>query len=339
MATDTSGRCSNPPMFRRLTAYSFGDLEGESHEGVRLHVAECALCSRELARLESCILALRRDPHLQPLEATPEVLSVFGLSSRLDQPFGGHARHAFVSALLFSLLFAVPFLVEVAFEFDRFGRLGIALGIIGFFWMLPWALVGLRAVAESARQGRPHVSRPLVSWLAGTSLLVIAAWVWLPSRPTVEASFGTWPAHLGYLKSVAYAWPVGLVFLLWPFHFVLAMQRELLLGRYQSVFRVLAREPLGVPPRGVVMPPVWALTLSLAALGVFNYVGVNHLFGALKPDTDGNLFRVLVLVRVSAWLGLSAWCLWWYVASLNELKREAVAGLRLTQKETSTSSR
>jgi hypothetical protein len=116
---------------------------------------------------------------------------------------------------------------------------------------------------------------------------------------------------------------------MWPFHFVVVMQRELARGRHRAVLGLLTGDKAAVPPRGTLQPNVWALAACLAGLFVLNYVGVNHLFGALDASPFGNLFRSLVLVRASAWLLLPAICLWWYVGCLNELKREAVAVTRL----------
>jgi uncharacterized membrane protein len=329
-ATETTkDSCTEPPVFEALTAYCFGDLDAEGRERVSLHVLACGRCSRELERLEAGVQALKRDPYLQPLAATPEVVSVLGISGWLDQPFGGHLRHAVAAGSLFALLHAVPVVVEIAYEFETFGSRAVPLSLLAFVWMLSSTLVGLWLAVDSVRKGQNGLHRSLFVWLAATATLSLGLWAFLPSRPTVEAAFGTWPANLAYLKSVFYAWLVGPLYLLWPFSFVLLMQRELARGRHRAVLALVTGARDAVAPPGVLQPNVWALTVLLAALFVFNYVGVNHLFSALHEDPYANLFRTLVLVRASAWLVLPAVCLWWYVRSLNDIKREAILGSRL----------
>ena len=103
------------------------------------------------------------------------------------------------------------------------------------------------------------------------------------------------------------------------------MQKELAAGRSERVTALLGGDHLAVPPRGVRYPRVWALTVYLGGLFVFNYVGVNHLFGALSDDPFKGLFMSLVLLRVTIWLVLPACCLWWYAGCLADLKRECLA--------------
>ena len=158
-------------------------------------------------------------------------------------------------------------------------------------------------------------------------------WVRGPVRPA--ASFGTWPAHLAYLKSVFYAWMVGPIFLLLPFHFVVVMQRQLASGRHREVCEVLVGgDKLAVPPPGALYPRVWALTAYLAGLFALNYAGLSHLFDGLDPGPHKTLFMSLVLVRVSFWLDLPAMCIWWYASRLGDLRRECRAARLLGESST-----
>ena len=323
------GHCSDPAVFQALTSYAFGDLDAAAREKVHKHVLECGRCARELERLTSCVLALRHDPLLPPLRPTRDVLSVLSFSGRLDQPFGGHSRFVVAGASLFAFLQALPVVVEVAYEFDRLGRVAITLALVAFAWMLGGTLLGLWQDVKIVRNGVGGLGRPLATWATMAAMLCLAMLWILPSSPTLIASFGTWPANLGYLKSMFYAWLVGPIFLLWPFHFVLVIQRELGLGHHQAVLKLLTGDKAVVPPRGTIQAPVWGLAVFLSGLVVLNYVGVNHLFAGLLPGAYANLFRVLVLVRVAAWLLMATLGLWWYIGCLNELKREALLGDRL----------
>lgn len=160
---------------------------------------------------------------------------------------------------------------------------------------------------------------------ASLVMLCAAVLPFSPTDPMTQASFGTWPAHFAYLKSVFYAWLVGPVFVLWPFHFVVVMQRQLSDGRYRDVLALLTNDTMSVPPRGTRYPRVWALLAYLAGLFLLNYVGVNYLFGGLQAGPYRTLFMSLILVRVTVWLTLPAICIWWYSGCLSELRRECLA--------------
>jgi hypothetical protein len=295
-------------------------------------VLECAVCSGELERLEVCVRALRHDPRLKALPAAPNVVSALGISGHLTQWFGGHSAFVVSGAVLFALLHALPVVVEVAYAFDRFGTRAVVLACVAFAWMLGATLAGLSLTTSDVRRGVFRIHRPLVVWIVATALLCVGVWPFFPSEPTVQASFSTWPADLGYLKSVFYAWLIGPMFLLWPFHFVLVMQRELAEGRARAVADVLTQSKAAVPPRGAFQPQAWVLGVFLWGLCVLNYVGVNHLFGALVPAPHENLFRQLVLLRAAIWLLLPAVCLWWYLSAIQELKREALVLIRLLER-------
>lgn len=322
--------CSEPEVFEALTAYAFGDeLNSVTRERVDRHLRICPTCAAELRRLSSAIRVLRHDPHLTPLLPAPDVVSVLGLSGRLEMAFGGHIRFATAAAALFAWLHAVPVVVEVAYEFDRYGSIAVGGGVGAFLWMLGVTLTGLWVTTKDIQVGGAGVTKGLTVWLAGTALLCAVLWQIFPAEPTVLASFGTWPSNLGYLKSVFYAWLVGPVFLLWPFQFVLSMQRELARGRHQGIVRLLSGDKGAIPPRGTLQPPLWALAVLWSGLFVFNYIGVNHLFSALQPDPHANLFRALVLLRSGAWMVLPAVCLIWYAHLRTELRRQAAFSAQL----------
>jgi hypothetical protein len=319
-------------VFAALTAYAFDDeLSSVSRGQVDAHLQECPVCTEELARLASAIRVLRRDPHLQLPLRTRDVASVLGLPGRLEATFAGHVGFVVCAAALFAWLHAVPVVVEVAYDFEHRGTTAVFAATGAFVWMLAGTLGGLWMAVRDIRRGESGVAKGLGVWAAAAMLLCVMLWEILPDHPTVEASFGTWPANLGYLKSVFYAWLVGPLFLFWPFQFVLSMQRELARGRQTAVLRLLSGDAAAVPPRGTLQPPLWALAAVLAGLLVFNYIGVNHLFAALEPDAQANLFRVLVLMRAGAWIALAAACLWWYGYMRTELKRQAAFSSQLIE--------
>ena len=91
------------------------------------------------------------------------------------------------------------------------------------------------------------------------------------------------------------------------------------------MFAVITGDTIGVSPRGTIHPRVWVLALYFGAIVGLNYLGINHLVANLMPSPYRTEFMALVLLRVSVWIGLAGGALWWYAASLDDLKREALA--------------
>lgn len=315
--------CAEPALSERIGPYCFGDLGEQDREAFERHLLSCDACWREVERLLAGVSVIRGSRDLLRRAQSPDVVGVLGLSGRLERPFGGHVRLAATASVLYALLFAVPVVVEVAYEFDRYGNLAMALAASALVWMLGTTLATLAVDVRHVRRGETGVRFGLSAMAASTVLLCALVVPLLPDRPTVVASFGTWPSNLGYLKSVFYALLVGPVFMFWLFHFVVVMQQQLKGGRHAEVLSLLSGEPRAVAPRGVGHPSVKILTACIVLQFVLNYFGVNNLFSALAPGPYTNLFVALVLVRVTIWLALPVVCLWWFSGSLNELKREA----------------
>jgi hypothetical protein len=320
--------CSEPAVAELATPYCFGDATEAQRERFELHLMDCDACWRELQRLDAGVGALRNDMSLSRTLTIPEISGLLGLSAGLGEPFAGHRWHAVTSSVLFGLLFALPVLVEIAWQWDNYGRAALIIAPLVFVWMAASTLASLALGVRTVRQGgRGSFAVSMLVLLVATAVLCAALAPLAPADRLVEARFQTYPVFLGYVKSVAYAWLVGPVFVLWPFHFVVTMQRQLVLGRHQSVMDLLAGEPRGVPPPGVRYPRLVALSLYLAGLSVYNVVGVAHLFDNLMAGPHTRLFMSLVMTRAAIWMLLPALCLWWYSGCLNELKRECLAVL------------
>ncbi len=325
--------CSDPAVAELATPYCFGDADEAQRRMFELHLMDCDACWRELQRLDAGVGALRNDMTLTRTLTVPEISGLLGLSAGLGEPFAGHWWHAATASALLGLLFALPVLVEIAWQWDAYGRGALLIAPLVFAWMAGATLASLALIVRAVRQGRGSFPVPLLALLAATAVLCAALAPLAPADRLVEARFETYPVFLGYVKSVAYAWLVGPVFVLWPFHFVVAMQRQLGLGRHQRVMDLLAGDARGVPPPGVRYPRLVALVLYLAALSIYNVVGIAHLFENLKPGPHAGLFMGLVMTRAAIWLLLPGLCLWWYSGCLNELKRECLAVLSFSDGE------
>lgn len=321
--------CRNPRLSETIPAFCFDELPPEQRDRMAQHLIECPSCWTAVQRLHACVEAVRFDPRLAPPRPTAGSISLFALSGRLDAWLAGHARTMSVAAALYAALYTIPVFVEIAYEWERFGRTALTFAPLAFIWMFMGTLAAFTVDVRQIRAGRAGMTPVLTCMAIGTILLCAGLLPMFPARPTVAAEFSTYPAFLGYLKSVAYAWAVGPVFVLWPFHIIVTLQREIARGRHRAVLVLLNGEPGALAPRGVQVLPVWVLTALLAGLIAFNWIGVSHLFENLIPSRHTNLFMSLVLLRVGVWLSLAAVGLWWYRASIMELKRECLSVLAL----------
>jgi hypothetical protein len=323
-------RCVDPEIAELATPYCFGDAtEGEARR-FELHLLECSACWEEVQRLESAVRALRADMTLAHTLTVGEMAGLLGMSASLDRPFAGHRVHVLAASVLGAAVFAVPVLVEVAYQWDRYRTLALALAPAVFAVMLAAMLGVLTLTIRRARHGR-GLGVPLLALGAASALLFAAVWPLFGVDPVVEAAFQTYPLRLSYLKAIVHAWMVLPVFVLWPLHAVVVLQRELAAGRHAQVAALLTGDKAALPPRGLRSPPVWALVCGVAAIFVFHWLGVAHLFDNLAPAPHKPLFMGLVMLRVGLLLALPSLCVWWYRGCLDELKREALAVLAFTK--------
>lgn len=112
---------------------------------------------------------LDRDRTLAQLVTPADAFAAFGVSGRLDLPFGGHRLHALAACALYAALYAVALLVEVAYQFDRYGRVAIWLVVAAFCWIFPTSLAGLAAdwklTAAGSRKGCGYSARKRIEGL------------------------------------------------------------------------------------------------------------------------------------------------------------------------------
>jgi hypothetical protein len=317
--------CSDPLLREALTAYVFGELDGERRETVALHLVECELCWREFERLQNATNALRFDPALDPLAATPEVFSMLGLSGRLEQSFGGHLWSALGVSLLYGLMWAVGIWTELVYSYQQFGalawRLFLPVGVASFASVL-FALWWMTRAAQRGHKNGLAQGTTIV--LAALTTLVIVAMIPLPEQRTIQASFQTRTSSAGYFKDALLVFLPLLLFIIPTFHTIVQLQRELAQGRYSMVLDLLSRRPESVVPRGMLYLPSQGLLMAFVGLGVLRVLGANNMLDALTPGPYAHLFALTTYAGVGLWL-VMGWASWvWYRRNLNELKREAV---------------
>jgi DNA-binding winged helix-turn-helix (wHTH) protein len=266
----------------------------------------------------------------EPLKASSEpdidrpiASQIETLSNKVSLP--GPRRHPFFllsACTLYAALYGVAVILEIAYDFDRFGSSSYQPALLAFCWMLVAAVASLSMDRRLTLRGRPG------GLVTSCGILMIAALVlfgfltqFLPDSPITKAGFQTYPARAAYLKDAASFLLLALLFLILPYHFIAAMEGEIERGHQSMVLRVLRGHKAGIFPGGTVYPRLWVLVLVLAGLATAELIAAAHLLDNLTPGAHSNLFVELFYLRAILYFGLGLFCLVWYYGALSGLKR------------------
>jgi DNA-binding winged helix-turn-helix (wHTH) protein len=246
----------------------------------------------------------------------------------LSYIFGEHGVFVLASCALYAVLYAVALFVEVAYQFDRYGIAAAKIAPLVFLWMWVTSVFGLEAGRRLTLRGelRGLTFSVMVFSLAGLMLYGALGW-FLPNVPITKARFQTYPAYGAYLKSIYYFLPLAVIFLVLPYHFVIAARREVRAGGGRLALALLIGRRLGAAPAGVVYVKRGWLSLTLAVAAVAALVATAHLLENLVPGEYTSFFTQLVQWRLALYFAFGMVCLVWYSRALDEIKRECV-GLR-----------
>jgi len=320
--------CPEPEINGLITAYCFGHASEKEQRLVAVHILECRVCWQEVKKLQAAVGVLKTDRSLMKTVSPTDFAAAVGISSKLDQPLGGHLWHGVISGSLFGVLYAVALLVEIAYDFDRYRTGGLLLAPLVFVWVLAASLGGMwldwRRTSGGLRGGWWMA---LLVELTGIGLLFAGICLFLPAVPITKLTFQAYTAQAAYLKTMCYFVFLQSLFAVLPFHFVVGMQRELQEGRHHNALRVLTGDRMGIAPRGVFPIRFWVLTLLLAIIIPVSLFLHHNLMSNLVDAPGMNLFANLLLVRLLLFYFTGVECLIWFHRSLNELKRECLMAL------------
>lgn len=321
--------CVAPEIGRLLTSYCFGHATDDERRLVEAHLPVCDSCRGEAARLKSAVRVLDSEAGLIESLPAEDVAMSFGLSARLELPWGGHRWHAILSCALYAALYVVALLVEIAYQFDIYRRAGLLVAPFVFAWIFVASLGGLAADWRLTRAGsrRGLAASMAIFLFAALALWAVSGW-FLPAAPVTQMSLQAMPAQVAYLKTIGYFLLLENLFLLIPFHFTLAMQREMGAKRHRLALGLLTGDKLSIAPRGALFLRPWVLGTLLAAMGVVSIYLHFNLINHLRPGAYQNLFTHLIETRLLLYFALGGECLFWYHSALNELKRECLVAAR-----------
>ncbi len=316
--------CAAPEVNRLLTAYGFGRATAQERSLVEAHLPHCTVCRGEFEKLNAAITVLETDRTLLETITAKEVAGAFGVSAGLTNAFGGQQWFVFVAGALYGLLLVAAMFLEIAWRFDLYGRQAMIVAVPVFVWGLLSALGGLWAEWKMVVTRRGGLIAGAMIYVVSAVLLFAGLSFFLPDLPLVEANFQTYTVQGAFLKSLVWIVPLALLFLVTPFHFVMALQRELQAGRHADVLNLLAGEKLSVAPRGTIYVRLWVLAVVLIAAVLAVVPGASRVFDNLRPAPYLNLFTACYFLRWGLYFLLGLICWFWYQRMLNEIKRECL---------------
>jgi DNA-binding winged helix-turn-helix (wHTH) protein len=244
----------------------------------------------------------------------------------------GHLRYLIVAAVLYAGLYAVEVVSEVAYRFDSYGKGAVRGALLLFSWILVTSGGGIAIDSRLTR--RDHAG----GLLAAVSVFGVGAvsafgigCVFLPSLPVTQAVFQTYTAQGAYLKDIMYNLPLGLLFVVVPFHFVIVMEHELRQGKEENCLLLLTGSERGVWPEGAFYLRPWLLSLLLLLMAAYSLMARAHLFDNLLPSPYMNLFAVLTTVRSLVLFALGTLSIAWYYGQIQGLKARCLRSGRLRE--------
>jgi len=320
--------CSEPQINGLITAYCFGRVSEEEKKALEVHVLECDYCWTQVQRLEQAVHVLSSERTLINSLSASDVATVFGISARLERFLGGHIWHALIACFLYAGLFGVTLLLEVSYRFDAYGRTALKLSPVVLLWIFTTSVIALSLDWLRTSKGKRYgLGTSVATFLAAAGLLFAALSFFLPQFPVTELSTPSSSAQTAYLKDIIYSLLLMLIFLAPTFHFVVAMQRELHLGRHRLALEVLTCSKFSVVPTGAFYVRIWMLVVSLMSMATYSAFSTANLLDHLSPSPYTGLFTGLIWLRLILHYGLALKCLSWYHRALDNLKREClVAG-------------
>ncbi|HKY44086.1 MAG TPA: transcriptional regulator [Pyrinomonadaceae bacterium] len=231
------------------------------------------------------------------------------------------------SCTLYALLYAIALFVEVAYQFDSYAASAVRVAPFVFLWVWATSMAGLIACRVLTLSGRAYsLMLPISLFVASGVILYLSMGSFLPNVPITKALFHTYPAHGAYLKSISHFFPLAVLFLLMPYHFVIAARTQIRSGSASEIRKLLTGEGFGTAPEGTVFLRLRWLGIMLTVAAIVSIAATAHLMDNLIPTKYTSMFTQLIQWRLVLYFSLGSLCLLWYSRSLNAIK---IASLKM----------
>lgn len=247
---------------------------------------------------------------------------------------GRHTAQILMVSGIYGISFAVALVLEIAYQFDRYGRKALFLALLSFGWIAVTTLLSLSWTEHLVEKGRSiALAAGIFGIIASAGLLCLALSFFLPQEPITAASFQTQTALGAYLKNVFFYFvPPFLVSILIPFHLVVSLEREIKAGQEADVSTLLNHEKVGIlPPQTIYLRPL-RLGFLLAIFTIFSLFSSYYLLDHLQSGIYHNLFIMLLIIRGFSIFLLCLVSLLWYDSALNRLRKILKDGTKISIK-------
>lgn len=223
------------------------------------------------------------------------------ISREMSAPKNPHFIFTTIAALFYGLLFWLALLLETAYQFDRYGKTALWLGLPLIVWN---GGIMFAALNQKFRQNRHSFWLGAGLLVCGAVLSCLAVSFFLPNAPVTAARFQSQPAFAAYLKNaLIYFLPLGVIFILIPFHFI-CVQQNLVSNLNKNDLFFWNKGAINLRPLHLF--GLWLLAVMYAIFPTF-YLLDNLLVGQYH-----SLFVTLAFLRFFVYFSLGLACLLWY---------------------------
>ena len=240
----------------------------------------------------------------------------------LSSLLGNHRWHLLAVSVLGALYYSVAFMLELAYEYETHGKRALSITPLIFLWVMGTSLVGLGGGLKlTARGSTSGILFSAFIFIGAGLMLYLVLGLFLPNRAITQASFQTYPAKGAFLKSIYYMLPMVVLFVVLPFHLIVASESKLLNRKWREGLD-LNRSSRSARTLAIVYVRTWWLSGILLGGFCGALVGTAHLFENLQSGPNSGLFIQLAQWRFLLYFLLGLECVLWYQQAQRRTNRQ-----------------
>lgn len=231
----------------------------------------------------------------------------------LSSPIKNHLWHLLAVSVLYALYYSVAFMLEVAYQYETYATWALRITPLIFLWVMGTSLVALGGGLRRTSRGLTSGILFSVSIFVGAGLMLyLVLGLFLPNYAITQASFQTYPAKGAFLKSIYYVLPLVVLFVVLPFHLIVASERELLNRKCCTGLDLHRDSRAAASPVGIASLRTWWLAGILLGAFCSALLGTAHLFENLQSSANTGLFIQLAQWRFLLYFLIGLECVLWY---------------------------
>jgi len=241
----------------------------------------------------------------------------------LSSPLRNHVWHLLAVSVLYALYYSVAFMLEVAYQYETYGTRALSITPLIFLWVMGTSLVGLGGgLRRTSRGSTSGILFSLSVFIGAGLILYLVSGLFLPDYAITQASFQTYPAKGAFLKSVYYVLPLVVLFVVLPFHLIVANECVLPNGKWRTGLDLHRNSRSPASPLGVVYLRTWWLAGILLGAFCGALLGMAHLFENLQSSPNSGRFIQLAQWRFLLYFLLGLECILWYQQAQRRTSRQ-----------------